>query len=65
MRSDLQHHRSLLLCIDGDVGAGHPGVRAQVPEPDIGVSEEGWERLFTPDVIYLIDDLAAVTELKR
>lgn len=35
----LEHYRSLLLRIDGDVRAGHPSVGAQVPQPDIGVPE--------------------------
>lgn len=36
----LEHNWSLLLCIDGDTGAGHPGIGAQVPEPHIRVSKE-------------------------
>lgn len=39
--SDLEHNWTLLICINGDVGAGHPGVGAQVSKSDIGVSEEG------------------------
>lgn len=39
--SDLEHNWTLLICINGDVGAGHPGVGAQVSKSYIGVSEEG------------------------
>lgn len=41
---DLEHDRALLLCVDGDVGARHPGVGAQVPKSHVGVSEKGWDR---------------------
>ena len=37
---DLEHNRALLLCVDGDVGARHPGVGAQVPKSHVGVSED-------------------------
>lgn len=50
---DLEHNWSLLLCIDGDTGAGHPGIGAQVPEPHIRVSEEGWDDLFTAHLIFI------------
>lgn len=39
--SDLEHNWTFLICINGDVGAGHPGVGAQVSKSYIGVSEEG------------------------
>lgn len=49
---DLEHNRTLLLCIDGDVGACHPGVGAQVPKSHIGVSEEEWGKSLTPHMIF-------------
>ena len=41
MCGDLEHNRTLLLCVDGDVGACYPGVGAKMSESHIGVSEEG------------------------
>lgn len=34
---NLEHDGTLLLRIDGDVCARHPGVGAQVPQPHVGV----------------------------
>ena len=45
---NLEHNWTLLLCIDGDIGARHPSVGAEVPKSHIGVSEEGWDKYFTP-----------------
>lgn len=55
---DLKHDWSLLLCIDGDTGAGHPGIGAQVPEPHIRVSEEG-------SFDFHLYDIATVTTLTK
>lgn len=49
MCADLEHDWTLLLCINGDVGAGHPGVGAQVPEPHIGVSEDRRDKSLAAD----------------
>lgn len=43
---DLEHDWTLLLCIDGDVGACNPCVGAQVSKSHIGVSVEGWGKSF-------------------
>lgn len=38
-RTYFEHHRFLLLFVNRDVGAVHPGVGAEVPEPHVGVPE--------------------------
>lgn len=38
---DLEHDRTLLLCVNGNVGARDPGVGAEVPQSHIGVSGNG------------------------
>lgn len=38
-RTYLQHHGFLLFFVNRDVGAVHPGVGAEVPEPHVGVPE--------------------------
>lgn len=47
MRVHLEHNWSLLLGIDWDTGACHPGVGAQVPEPHVRVPMEGGGKRFT------------------